>query len=678
MEKTEHREVVAKIPWLTVILTSVIVTCFLSLHNTFISQPWQSGSNPGPSGFGFMFITMPYAVMVLFLILERLGITRSISGRTLAIIYIATLMSSIFPTYKGWSCHFFGTSHVRTEDQDLFGWAVPYVWMPSADAIRSIYFPGSINALFTYGNEWSATIIWWILVNIVGGSHLLAWTFLLRRQWVDVEELPFPHARGWVIGMVASKETDGVKTKIVLGAALISILLMVPFMALLLYPPLPDLWGWLKGAFFITWAPGSFQIQNAYPILSSTIVGPIWVQTNWIYYALMILAPTDFLLSCTVAYVVFMLLIPQILYYFGYYSGLLAVVGGWGKLSAILHDEPLKLGAVSFGMSIGVFLFYIAFRVRYLGDTLKAAFGKIGSVSSSSSISIEEAKLYKMAWIILPVTFIIMLIMWMYSGLSFPAALLLQITIIMGVLVFVRSRSYGGASGTDIRSNFMNKILWGPEIQAAPNMTPEQVVSGGLGSWILIGADEFGYYAPPSAMMDSFYVAKMAKIGSFDTAKIGLICLILSAVITIPLQVLMWAAWGFMTIPHSKEWDFWNQGNAPSYNVQPATWPWIPQFIVGILAAIALGYLRSRFLWFPLEPLGFIWVWTWWGPGFTAGNGCLTPIIALIIKLIILKVGGRKLYEEYAIPAAVGLLAGYCIGGFLIAICSIYRYFFPY
>ena len=666
-------EVKEKFPWVTVIVTSVIVSLFLSLENTFISQPWQSGANPGPSAFGFMFITMPYAVMVIFLILDRVGITRGMDRRTLAIIYIAVLMSSIFPTYKGWSCHFFGTSHVRTEDQDVYGWAVPLQWMPSADAIRAIYFPGSMGALSEYGSEWGTTIVWWILVNVMGGLHFLAWAFLFRRQWVDIEELPFPHAMGWAAGSIAVRETNGKKTKILLGATLLSILLMTPFMALILYPPMPDLWGWLKGAYFITWAPGSFEIQNAYPILSSTVVGPMWFHTNWIYYALLFLSPMDFLLSVNVAYIVFMLILPQLLYNFGYYSGMLAAVGGWAKLSAVLHDPPLKLGAVAFGMSIGIFLFYVVFRVRYFGETLSLAFG-----GSSSGVSKEESTMYKIAWPTLIITFIIMLAMWMASGLGFAAALMLQITLVMGVIVFARSRSYGGASGTDIRTNFMNKPLWGMEIQAAPAATAEQIVSGGLGSWILIGADEFAYYAPGCAMLDSFQVSKMSGVSPLSAAKVGLICIVLSAIIAITSQVLMWGAWGFMTIPHSKEWDFWNQGDAPSYNVQPAYPPWEAHFVIGILVAIGLGYLRAKFLWFPLEPLGFVWPFTWWGPGWSAGNGTFTALIVYIIKLIVLRVGGRRLYEEYGVPAAVGLMAGFVLGGFAIAGCSIYRYFIPY
>ena len=98
--------------------------------------------------------------------------------------------------------------------------------------------------------------------------------------------------------------------------------------------------------------------------------------------------------------------------------------------------------------------------------------------------------------------------------------------------------------------------------------------------------------------------------------------------------------------------------------------------MAGFITAAVLSFLRLRYVWWPLEPLGLAivtngWNFSWWdtGPMFT---------ICWVIKYIILKVGGRRLYEEYTIPAVVGIMTGMGMGVLLAGIAGVIRFFMAY
>jgi hypothetical protein len=85
----------------------------------------------------------------------------------------------------------------------------------------------------------------------------------------------------------------------------------------------------------------------------------------------------------------------------------------------------------------------------------------------------------------------------------------------------------------------------------------------------------------------------------------------------------------------------------------------------GALFAVFLGFMRTRFVWWPFHPIGYAvsltgidWIWF--------------PIFAgWLIKKLILKYGGLRMYRE-ALPFFIGLVIGdYAISALLAAIYSI-------
>ena len=98
--------------------------------------------------------------------------------------------------------------------------------------------------------------------------------------------------------------------------------------------------------------------------------------------------------------------------------------------------------------------------------------------------------------------------------------------------------------------------------------------------------------------------------------------------------------------------------------------------MAGFITAAVLGYLRLRYVWWPLDPVGLMVVTFGDAPSWCDMGHMFT--IYWAIKYIILRVDGRRLYEEYTIPALIGIMTGIGIGVLLICIAEIIRFFIPY
>ena len=85
-------------------------------------------------------------------------------------------------------------------------------------------------------------------------------------------------------------------------------------------------------------------------------------------------------------------------------------------------------------------------------------------------------------------------------------------------------------------------------------------------------------------------------------------------------------------------------------------WPRMEFFGLGAAACAFVSFMRFRFYWWPLHPLGLAVA------GAAPGVFCeFSVFLAWLIKFIILKTGGLRLYEK-AKPFFVGMLVGYTLG----------------
>ncbi|MEM2904540.1 MAG: DUF6784 domain-containing protein, partial [Candidatus Bathyarchaeia archaeon] len=111
--------------------------------------------------------------------------------------------------------------------------------------------------------------------------------------------------------------------------------------------------------------------------------------------------------------------------------------------------------------------------------------------------------------------------------------------------------------------------------------------------------------------------------------------------------------------------------NAHTFYALPKP-PWVQDFVAGIIVMGLLFFLRSRFVWWPIEPVGVVAglgaVTSWSGFGMTC-------IITWAVKTAILRLFGPPAYDRKAAPVAAGLVAGWTILMLVGGLLALLRYF---
>lgn len=650
--------------WLLLVIYTALLTAAITTETLFLPAAWGTGGiNIGPSGGLLVAMPLPWVFAVIMMFLMERGIAR-IDRQMFCLLYIATMIATWYSVFKGFYTTPAALFNIRVATAETHGYALPMIWMPSADAVRGMFYHGSLNNLFvTYAHEWGPVIATYVYWYIVAAMFFLGWAAIFRRLWIEIEVLPFPHAQGWLIAEAAMQPGPTRFKKWLKIAFLIGLLFYVPYMIYSAYPGLPDIYGWLTNPNFLSWSTGQYQLTLAYPAVATSVAVPVVIATDPLRYAFFFLVPLDALFSMWFAHLVFVTLIPQVLSYFGFYTGIYTT-GIWGKWWMIEHGEPFYFEVVSAGMALGILVFFILINWRYFLQTIRlAATGHSGERVPEGEVS------YRLAYILVVIGAIGLIALFMASNVE-PVDSVIGLAIIwMQVVVLTRLRAYT-ANISFLRGAHFWKPFAGDTLPAAPQYPAGKLfIISHTCRWGT-GCDTFGpYYSTMMGVMDSFKVGQMAGVRPDTIYKLLLIGSIISAVIAIPLTFVELHAWGFMELPVAKEWDYFWDGDAGFYNsrLSIAT----PYGLAGFLLAGALMFLRMRFPWWPLEPLGFM---LGLHDFFTWHIGTFTPLIVWIAKYIMLKVGGRKAYEEVGVPVALGIISGEIAGIIVVSVINILRF----
>ena len=663
-----HTEVVVPaIPtktWVYVIVYMAILTAVITLETHFLPAAWGTGGiNIGPSGGFLVAMPLPYVFsFIMLLIISYRGI--KVDKRSFAMFYLATMVATWFSVFKGFYTTPAALFNIRVATADVHGYALPSFWMPSAEAIRGSYYRGNLNNLFvTYAGEWTPVIGNYIYWYVVSSLFFIGWAMIMRRLWVDIEVLPFPHAQGWVtaeIALAAYEKKPDTRRRVFLITTILGIIFYIPYMVYSAYPGFPDFYGWLKGANFTTWATGNWELTGAFPSIQSSIAAPMTIQTDPLKYAFFFLAPLDSLLSMWIATLGISMILPQILSYFGYYSGI--YTGGiWDKQGMIYFADPLWVDTFSHGIGLGILVFMVLINWKYFATTIKqAASGETPATDVS----------YRIGYLLVAVGAIGLIALFVVTGVEIGDSILGLLIILLQLIVLTRARAYA-ANIAFFRGSYFTKHFWGPTMPPAPEFPAGKLfMSTHTHRWGT-GCDTFGpYYSSMMGTMDGFKVGSMAGLHPSSVFKLCLIGSIIGAIIVVPLTFVVWHAYGFMELPVAKEWDYFWDGDSGGYNARPAVLFSVHGW-VGFLLSGALLFLRMRYVWWPIEPLGLFL-----GTAETMAwhIGPFTPLIVWIVKYTLIKVGGRKAYDEVGIPAAFGIIAGEMIGIVLVSAINIFRY----
>jgi len=658
---------VSKPPIIPILLLTAIMSFLGPMWQLLISSfPYWIVNSLGESVCNIGLTSAPFLVMLLAAPLGRIRIFKDkINPTNLAYAYMASLTVSYFINYP-WAD---GLSYVfasRYTEEVLSASIVPWFMAPSASVCRVIATGGAID-----WGAWAVPVAWWWMVNLIPGLFFLALGALLRRMWIDVEQVPFPQTL--IVGELIQTVSPGIsqtgsRRRWFLIGLLIGLAFEVPVTLTGVFPWFPDIYG-VK--------------TNTCPFLSHYVVGGDFLATipgmmlynyNPAVVAIAYQAPMAVLFS-TWVFALFYMVAVQVAYVMGYYTGIESE-GGCGRYwchPSPQTDPPLKFMAIAGGGLFALTIMNLVLNRRYLSDTFHAAMGD-GSLKEQEK---NEAMSYRSIYILLFGSFVLMIIFWMASGLNLFNALLLPINAFL--ILYGQTRIYGLA-GTYWRSSDKGLMLF--RIAYPTPDTPVTTQQYIIYKWSTSPSCDTPQNGWGGLIFSSFAGYKMGRLNNVhprNTFRVILIAMIIAPLFSLLSFLMLTHAIGGSKIG---VWKTWFEGIGERYDNFPSWWtslpaqdPWIPYMLIGMVWIVVLSVLHARFVWFPLEPIG-------WLIGTTAASalfGLWAPfLVAWILKVLTFRLGGAKLYESKGVPITSGAVTGAVTGMLLGGVLFIIRFFIPF
>lgn len=521
---------------------------------------------------------------------------------------------------------------------------------------------------------WTPAIVFSFLYGFVFFLPSLSLASLFRRRWIDIERMPFPIAIAqWeAVSGVYGGRIKGRRMPFIIGL-IVSLAFNFQLFMTFLFPWWPDVLGWRN-----PWTSAN-GCTNVYPedLLGSTIVA--WGRWNKqpLNFVIAYLAPLDVLFGYWFCTLIFMIL-AQVAYYMGYYTGIFETTGGccrllgWSGFNlSPWWGPPLYWNwmCLTGGMLaiVGMSLYHAR---SYIAETFKAALGR-----ASSEIEAKEPLSYRTIYIMLVVSWILVLAFLSTTGIHVDTAL---IVLLFGAFIFPIAETYaygltGSAygQGRDLWPTWVLRAKWptAPQPYTLDFFMSAEILhrgintaSSGLHTWAMVSAH-------------SFRIADMTGVRTKEVFKFIVIAFLIALPISLVIRV--WWAHVLGTARMrlcNATWecdcagrDRWNTAPPPGEIFTAAG--------VGFIVTVLLSFARARFIWWPIHPMGFLLsggMRSTWAGAWTNFLG------AWVAKWLTLRIGGSKAYEEYGIPFIGGYIVGLVIMTVVGVIVGTIRWFIPF
>jgi hypothetical protein len=650
------------------IVITAILTALGNLFIFFLPWPFSCNMNAGTtiSTPGFEMLGMPFVMSLIIALLMRIPSAKKyLSAGVLVLLYTTALAASAFAnTNSPWrEIYALMTARLATAESVMV-YVPEFVSPPREAAEVLIRGAGSVTAI--PWNKFIPVMVWWFFMFAFFAGISIGLASIFRRQWMDVEMLPYPQITVAYSAIMGAGEVSNPKW----AGRWAFILGFIVGLGLELIR---------AGILFFPWFP------DIYSIRSNTCGGSVthWLSfpgTTWHYgltkltpvYALLLLAPLHSLFSIVFWGIVYEIA-SAVAVALGYYTGYvdMGFCGkSWCGQGTPFAEPPLAFGSLISGVMLGAFIMTIFHERHHIVMTLKMAFGGV----RDTKVEAEEPMSYRSAWIILIVSFILLVALFTSTGMSVWASFVITLT---GVVVwFTTSQLWarvGGSNepGYNFGPFFAKMLLWPPTAY----MLPVTSADTSLAQFFIY---EPVSHCPSNPWCSTFYaavgpykMAKMMNVHPRGVVKITSVSLITAIFVACIMMILLPGVYGrgvtgciWAGNIEFRINDMWNRP-APRPIIEIA--PWITG---GFIFMVIMSFLHTRFLWMP-DPLMSIIAWDWIG----GLHGIwMAALICSIVKWLILRIGGSKLYEEKAIPFAGGFMLGAALNALIAGIGAFIAY----
>ncbi|MFC1717557.1 DUF6785 family protein [Candidatus Poribacteria bacterium] len=571
-------------------------------------------------------------VVILNYLIGRIAPRVALRQDELLVLYImlslvTTMMGvDILQAVIGVLGHAFQFATLENEFRDLFWEHLPE-WLTVSDtrALRGYYEGESSIYLAENLKVWIPVVLAWLLLFLVLGFIFLCLNVILRRQWTEREKLTYPITQ-LPLEMTSSVSGFFRNKRMWIGfsiAASISLLNGISY----LYPSTPSL-PVTRRSFGFSEPPLNFY-------------GGMTVAFYPFAIGIMFLMPLDVLFSTA--------------FFYGLYRNerALAEAMGWRGSSDFPYLNEQTVGAF---IALGICLLWIG-RQHFMA-VLKSAFKRKPELDDA-----QEPLPYRFAvW-----GFVLGLIVFAFllnrAGMSPWLAATFAVLFLVTPIITTRIRAESGIF-----------------VHAYHHQAPRYMLIDALGTRRLgtqnltaLSVCFFNRDYRPQQMphqLEAFKIAEQANISPRRMVVAILIAVTLGVILGFWLQLHSFYKFG----ADSGYFNQWSTGYGKqfygrlrNYIYRPTNTDHIKLLFMGIGFSfmVMLVYLRVRFFWLPLHPLGYA----------MASNQEMSDLwapilICLFLKWLILKYGGIKSYRR-AVPFFLGLVLGDYLMGITWSLLSV-------
>lgn len=633
---------------------------------------------------------------VLFLVLAKLNVVKMTLTPQELVVLFGWIGASTVVTYTGsfgnWTWIFgwpFATV-MNDAAKTAFGQYIPSFMVPS----RSALVDAMIGGRPVPWGDWMLPIAFWTCTAGITILFTYSITLIMRKRWLEVERWEFPYARmatEWMVVSDVYPDLSKGKTKIypLLIGAVIGLLWAAPAIINAFAPAmLPEIPRWFQTGEIredALWYPGPWN-QGVNIDLNANLEP--WSFFMWLLVPLDVLNTT--VLTSAFIYIVLepLLTVLGVLPFWSwrdsyntYWS--FATGGGWpwtqGRWNPVMPGVLFDIGGV-----IGLAIFTLWFSRDYIARTFKA----LTNAAPAELKEENEPLPYRQAWALFIGSGILLLLLFL---IGFQAPIHVAIIGLLFTLILVvagaRIRGEAGFGGfymwyENTRGMFYELFgfsgwFQGP-IKKTAGITREFVAAENVQAWTAVENINFqnGYNA---ILLDTYKAGQDYSTHPKDIFKGTAIGTVVALLLFWPILLISQYNLGMSTTAaggniNGAPINFWFDARYWT-TFPPTSVLGNPSILIHVLIGIVLEglvmFARTKWIWFPLNPVGLILansgiVHCWMG--YLAIG---TAAIAWAVKLLIYRFIGGKFYTERVQPFAAGWLGGWFLGLLIVALPGI-------
>ena len=503
----------------------------------------------------------------------------------------------------------------ENEWRTLFWHHLPqWLTVSDRDALRGYYLGESSLYLPQHLRVWGPVVAAWILLFLVTAFIFLCLNTILRRQWAERERLTFPIIQ-LPLAMTNPTSRFFRNKRMWIGFAIAAGISLFNGLSHL-YPVIPHIPVTRR---FFTFHEPPFSLYG-------TIITAFYPFA----IGIMFLMPLDVLFSTT-------------FFYFLYRNEVaLARAVGWHSIPNFPYLNEQTIGAF-----IGLCFFFAWTGKRHFRSVLKSATSRGREAQTQVR---DEPMSYRMAvW-----GFVLGILLFAFllykAGMAMWLAFVFAVLFLITPLVTTRIRAESGI--------FVHAYHW---------QAPRYILNTVLGTHRLgarnltaLSVCFFNRDYRPQQMphqLEAFKIAEVARISQRRMLWTILIATVFGALVAFWVQLHFYYQFG----ADSGYFGPWSLGYGREYFGRLTNWitypldtDWIGVIFIGIgfTVMMALSYLRVKFFWLPLHPLGYVMA-----SNQEMSDLWIPLLIALFLKWLILRHGGIQSYRR-VIPFFLGLVLG--------------------